>query len=111
MHKPFNLEEAKAGKLFSLDSEANAKRTAPKTIIGVTKNGHIVWEYAGKEINNIYSHFPNDLWMIPETKEKKFLLINQQGTILVHADSKENRIWAQRYNHKILKEFTVEWEE
>ena len=107
--KPFDLEKAKAGKPFAhhLDPDWKIK------FIGANSKGDIVYEYGLH--GSVATAPPNDLRMLPEVKKFRGILYTIYGDRLKETytmvDTEHNRDWAKRYNHEILTEFEVEYEE
>jgi len=110
--KPFNLEEAKAGKPFGRTLYPNYEYR----FIGTRSNGDLVYEFRmrGTDERWTVGYSENVLWfhMIPEKKVFKGLLCeSKQGVKFVWNDTLHERAQIKVYNFKILKEFEVEYEE
>ena len=109
--RPFNLEEAKAGKPFGRPLYPNYEYR----FVGTRSNGNIVYEYRlrGGEYWTVgYSENAVGFHMIPEKKVFKGLLCESTyGAQFVWKDGLCERAQIKAYNYKILKEFEVEYED
>lgn len=104
MNKPFNLEEAKAGKPFVRRREPNQ----PCCFIGIRKNGSIVYEYVRPNGVGEISWAPTStLEMIPEKKTITVYLKRYKGKKEVFISTSD--ICSNVY--EIFGEHTFEYEE
>lgn len=109
--KPFNLEEAKAGKPFGRELYPNYEYR----FVGTRSNGNVVYEYRLRGTEHwTVGYSENALWfyMIPEKKVFKGLLCDSKdGAQFVLNDNPHEWLKIKVYDYKVLKEFEVEYEE
>jgi len=107
--KPFDLEKAKAGEPIMVRGGNSVK------FLGVLSNGRIAVEIGEIENAHATDFLPESLRMLPKVKKFRGILYTIYGDRLkethIMADTEHNRDWARRYNHEILTEFEVEYEE
>lgn len=101
--KPFNLEEAKAGKPFA--PKDGGSGAVIRCFIGVRTNGSIVYEHGNSLLLAVVN--PDALCMIPTTKKIKVYLYKSSAGV-VWASTTDHR--GSLSNSAFLTETEIEYE-